>query len=73
MGRDRKIIADIVSKISLRALGKGRNPDRFKAEFFKIIEFLDNARYIADAVVIAIEKRAGIDLINRGFLPPLPI
>ena len=68
-----KVVADIVSKIPLGALRKGRNPDRFIAEILEVIEFLDNPLNVADAIPVCIVERAQVDMVNSGSLPPVRI
>src|SRR5208337_5668288 len=45
-------------------------PQRLDAQVHKIREPLENALKVADAVAVGVLKRAGINLIEDGALPP---
>src|SRR5258705_5905080 len=67
---DVAIVCDVVAEIRHGRDVERRNPDTVDAERRDVIELLDDARQIADAIAVAILKAPGIDLINDGVSPP---
>ena len=64
------VIRDVIAEIDL-GRGKTRgNPDSVDAKIFQIIEFGGYAIQIADAIVVAVEKCADVDLVNYRALVP---
>ena len=70
IGIDVAIIGDVVAVI---AAGRGierQQPDRVDPEILDVIQLLDDAAEIADAVVVAVEKGADVQLVDdRVFVP----
>jgi len=67
---DVAIVGDVIAEVGH---GRGidrRDPDRIDAEPAEIIETPPDAFEVADAVAIAVLKRARIDLIDDAALPP---
>src|SRR5437899_5483454 len=67
---DLAIVGDVVAEIRHRRLEERRNPDRIDAKSRDVVELGHDARQIADAVAIAVEKAARINLIDHGAAPP---
>jgi len=64
------VISDVVAVVSQRRRIKWQEPDRSDAKLFEVIELLDKAAEIADAVAIAIVKRFDVQLVDdRVFVP----
>src|SRR5580700_3675570 len=70
IGEYRAVVGDVVAAISERALLKGQQPDAVHAEPLEILELLDQADEIADAVVVAVVERADRQLVEHGLLEP---
>src|SRR5208282_4006398 len=73
---DAAVVADVVAPVVERRRIDGVQPDGVDAErvrraVIEIVEMRGNAVEIADAVSVRIGKRARIDLIENGALPPL--
>src|SRR5450432_678093 len=67
---DAGIIANVIAKILHRRRKYWREPDRINAKLSEIGKPTDDARQIADAIAIAVLKRARVDLINDSGFPP---
>src|SRR6266550_2679074 len=64
------IIGDVVAVVAQRRWIKGQEPDGGNAELLEIIELLDQAAKIADAVAIAVMEGLDVQLVNdRVFVP----
>ena len=68
---DSAVVADVVAPVVERRRVDRVQPDRIDAERAQIVEMRGDAVEIADAVAVRIGKRARIDLIEDGALPPL--
>src|SRR5208282_2313641 len=68
--RDLVVIADVVTGVVERRIEKRVDPDGVHAEAFDVIQLLDEARQVADAVAVGIVKRLRINLINDGVIYP---
>ena len=68
---DGVVIGNVVAEIHLRRREARGNPNGVHAELFQIIQVRGDAIQVADAVVVAIGKTAGINFIENGVLPPL--
>ncbi len=64
------VVGDVVAEVDLRGWEAGSDPDGGYAEVVEIVEFGGDAIEVADAVVIAVGKAAGIDFVENGLLPP---
>ena len=69
-GVDIAIIGNVIAEIGHGRGEEGRQPDTVYAQRGDIVQFLDNARQVADAVAIGIGETAGIDLVDHRALPP---
>ena len=64
------IIGDVVAVIAQRRGIKGQKPDGGDAQFLEIIELLDQAAEIADAVAVAVVERLDVQLVDDRVLVP---
>jgi hypothetical protein len=67
---DVTVVGNVVAEISHRRLEEWRDPDRIHTEARHIVEPLDDARQIAHAIAVRVEKAARIDLVDDGTAPP---
>jgi hypothetical protein len=70
---DPDIIGDVVAEIRHRRRIDRRDPDRADPEPAEILDPLENALQIADAIAVAVLERARIDLVDDRLLPPVRI
>ena len=68
---DAAVVADVVTPVVERRGIYRVQPDGVDAERAQIVEMRGDAVEIADTVAVRIGKRAWIDLIEDGTLPPL--
>ena len=76
VGRDVRVIADVVAEVVLRRGIDRREPDGVHAQRRigpgQVIEAIDDAAQVADAVAVRIGEAAGVDLVDdRPFPPPV--
>ena len=71
VGMDAAVVADVVAPVLERRRVDGIQPDGVDAERLEIVEMRGDAVEVADAVAVRVGKRARIDLIEDGALPPL--
>ena len=64
------VVGHVVAEIVHGRGVDGREPEGVDVNALEVIEALDNALQIADAIAGAILKRARVDLVNDGLLPP---
>lgn len=64
------IIGDVVPVVLQRRRIEGQKPERRHAEALQVIELLDQAREVADAVVIAVEEGLDVQLVDDRVLVP---
>src|SRR5262249_16023305 len=67
---DVEIVGDVVAEIGHRRGIDRRDPDGVDPEPVEIIDAIEGAVQVADAVTIAVLKGARIDLIDDGLPPP---
>ena len=70
IGMNIAIIADVVAVVEPRRRIERQQPDRVGAEIGDVVEFRDQAREIANAVVIAVAERLDVQLIDDRVLVP---
>ena len=70
-GVDVPVVGNVVAEIDLGGGKTGSDPDGVDAQFMEVTHFGADAVEVADAVVIAVGKTAGIDFVKHGVLPPL--
>src|SRR5687768_12968065 len=64
------MVGDVVAEVGLRAAKERRQPDRLDAELLQIIEAVEHAREVADAVAVAVGERARVQVIDGRAPPP---
>ena len=72
---DVTVVRDVVAEVRHRRGECRREPDRVDAERFfravvQVVEAVDDALQIADAVAVRVLKAARIDLVDDAMLPP---
>ena len=67
------IVRDVVAVVSERRGIKRQQPDRVDAEILDVIELLNQPLEVADAVVVRIEERSDVQLVDDGVLVPVRI
>ena len=67
---DVAIVGDVVAEVGHRRLEERRDPDRVDAEVGDVVQFLDDARQVADAVTVAVHETARVDLVDHRATPP---
>jgi len=65
IGVDAIVVRDVVAVIT-RRLGHRHQPDAAGAEVAHVIELLDEAVHVPDAVTVAVVERADEDLVAHG-------
>ena len=68
--RDLVVIADVVAGVVERRIEPRIDPDGVHAEALDVIQLLDDARQVADAVAVGIIERLRINLIHHGVVHP---
>ncbi len=67
---DVAIVGDVVAVVAQRRRIERQQPDRVDAEVLNVIELLNQALEVADAVAVGIEEGADVQLVNeRVFVP----
>src|SRR5207248_3809224 len=61
---------DVVAPVLVRRNGDRAQPDGVYAEPLEIVQALDDAAEVADAVTVGVGERADIDLVQDPALPP---
>jgi len=67
---DVDIIGDIIAEVGHRRGVDRRDPDGVDAEPTQVVGAIENAPQVADAIAIAVLKRARVNLIDDCLLPP---
>jgi hypothetical protein len=68
---DPEVVTDVIAEIEHRRSEERRQPDTVDAETGNVVEPLQHARKVADAVAIAVLEAARVDLVQGGAAPPL--
>ena len=69
-GMDVQIIGNVIPVISKRRREEGQQPQAGDADILQVVELLREALKIADAVVVAVEERLHVGLVDDGVLVP---
>ncbi len=69
-GIDAGVVGDVVAVVAQRRGIKGQQPNGRDAEVLQVIELLDDAEEIADAVAVAVAKGADVQFVDDGVLVP---
>ena len=64
------VVADVVAVVGLRRGVDRRQPQDVDAEVGQVVQPLQDAAEVADAVAVGVLERAGIDLVDDGAGPP---
>src|SRR6266511_2675022 len=70
LAMDVAVVGDVIAPVGVRRGHDRVQPDAVDAEPLEVVEPVDDAGEIADAVTVRVEKRPRIDLIDRAALPP---
>src|ERR1700751_4882660 len=70
-GIDVFVIGDVVAEINLRRRKARRDPDGVDSKLLQVVELGGDSGKVADSIIVAVGKAAGIDFIENGVLPPL--
>src|SRR3954454_15973979 len=66
---DRLVVGDVVAEVGQWRRIDRRQPERIDPEPGQVLESRADSAQVADAVAIGVLERAGVDLIDDGFLP----
>jgi hypothetical protein len=69
-GIDVDIVGDVIPEVGHRRGIDRRDPDGVDAEPLQVVDALEHALQVADAIAIAVLKRARINLIDDRLPPP---
>ncbi len=69
-GVDVGVIGDVVAVVEQRRWVEGQQPDRRDAQVLEVVQLLRQTGEVADAVVVAVEEGADVDLVDDGVLVP---
>ena len=69
-GIDVAVIGNVIAEIRHRRRVEGRDPHRLDSQLNQVIEPLQDASKITDAVAICILKGPRINLVKNAVLPP---
>src|SRR5699024_5430688 len=72
-GVDVGVVGHVVAAVLLRGGVEGREPDRVDAEVAQVGQSRGDAGQVAHAVAVRVGERAGVDLVDDGVAPPLPV
>jgi hypothetical protein len=64
------VVGNVIAVILLRRRIEGHEPDRIDPEVADVAEFGGQPLEIADAVVVRIEERLDVELVDDGVLVP---
>ncbi len=67
---DVALVGDVVAEIGHRRAEERRYPDRIHAQRGDVIEPVDDARQVTDAIAVGVQEAARIDLVDDGAPPP---
>ena len=61
---DSSVISNIIAHVDQGAFVDGADPNNIDTKCLDVVEFLDDARYVADTIAIGVIKGAGVDLVD---------
>jgi hypothetical protein len=70
LGEDREEVADVVAAVAQGRLVEGQQPEAVDAEPLEVVELVDQAPEVAEAVVVAVLEAADGQLVEDGLLVP---
>jgi hypothetical protein len=65
------VVADVVTVVGHRRPVDRAQPDDVDAQPLEVVEVVDDAAQVTDAVAVAVREAAGVDLVHHGRLPPV--
>ena len=65
-----KVVGDVVACVSKGRLEARVDPDGTEAEVMHIVELVDDALEVTDAITVGVAERLGIDLVEHGIIKP---
>src|SRR5690606_11144406 len=68
---DAAVVGNVVAEVLHRRGEEWRQPDGVDVEAGDVVDLLDDAQQIADAIAVAVEKAAWVNLINDATAPPV--
>ena len=68
---DVAVVGNVVAVIGLWTHQHRSQPDRVHAEGHEVVETVDDAAQVADAVRVAVGEGSGVDLVDHCMPPPL--
>ena len=70
VGMDGAVFGDVVAVVEARRRIEGQQPERVDAELGDVVELGDQAGEVADAVIVGIEERLDVQLVDDRVLVP---
>ena len=67
---DLAVVGDVVPVVAQRGRVEGQEPERGDAEALEVVELLDQAPEVADAVAVAVVEGPHVELVDDGVLVP---
>ena len=71
--QDRGVVGDVVAAVAQRGWVERRQPQAVDAEPLQVVEPVDQAAQVADAVAVGVGERAHQHLVEDGALVPLRV
>ena len=68
---DGTVVGDVVAVVVVRGGVDGGEPQHLDAEVCQVRDLLGDAGQVTDAVAVGVVERAGVNLVDHRFLPPL--
>ena len=68
---DRAVVGNVVAVVAQRRGVERQQPDRRDAQLLDVVELLDQAVEIADAVAVGVEERLDVGLVDHRVLVPV--
>jgi len=66
------VVGDVVADIGIRRNGDRVQPDGIDAQPLQVVEAIDDALQVTDAIAVGVLERSRIGLIDDAFPPPFP-
>jgi hypothetical protein len=73
LGQHRGVVADVVAAVTQRGGEERRQPEAVDAEPLQVVQLVDHAAEVADAVGVAVGEAADEHLVEDGALVPLGV
>ena len=69
--RDAQVVGHVVARVDERRREARVEPDRVDAQRAQVVEVVDHAAEVADAVAVGVGERLGVDLVQHGIGQPV--